>query len=387
MKVKVRRQPTHGKLFLIIAVAVAGFMLLLGSLFAGPGTWQALEYRAVAVPSVPIFRVAHLPTPQPVKALYLTSWVAGAPGRRDELVSLIARTELNSVVIDIKDYTGRISFAVADSEIGDSGAVEERIPDIKAFIAALHDQGIYVIGRISVFQDSFLTARRPDLAVHRRSDGAVWRDRKGIAWLEVGATEVWAYTVRLARAAYAVGFDELNFDYIRFPSDGDLTDIVYRFLAPAETRAQTLARFFVYLKNGLADIDAPLSADLFGLTTTALDDLGIGQMLVAAAPYFDYLAPMLYPSHFAPGFLNFANPAAHPYEVVSHSLNEASRRLLAASSTPAKLRPWLQDFDLGADYTAELVRAQIQATYDAGLNSWMLWDPANRYTPAALDKN
>jgi len=331
----------------------------------------------------------------------MTSWVAGTASRRRELVKLIEDTELNAVVIDIKDYTGRIAFDVEDSIFIENGAVENRIADIKEFIASLHARGIYVVGRISVFQDLFLAEARPELAVHRLSDGAVWRDRKGIAWLEPGATEVWDYVARLARASYAVGFDELNFDYIRFPSDGEMKDITYRFFDPArETRVTVLTKFFVHLKKELADLPAPLSIDLFGLTTTAADDLGIGQMLLAPAPYFDYIAPMVYPSHFASGYLGLTSPAEHPYEVVKNAMSEAGKRLTATTTpgvgttTPVtkqafpltKLRPWLQDFNLGADYTAEMVRAQIKATNDAGLTSWMVWSPSNRYTEEAFDK-
>lgn len=397
MKAKASIKPTRGKSFLIITsgAAVAGFMLLAASLFAGPGSWQPLEYSAIpvlsdaepSVPSLPVFKVTHLPTPTPVKALYLTSWVAGTARLRDRLIKLVDETELNAVVIDIKDYTGRIAFLTDDPVLNGSGAVEERIEDIKGLIRGLHEKNIYVIGRVSVFQDEYFVKQHPEFAVHRYSDGGVWKDRKGISWLEVGATTVWNYTVRIARAAHAVGFDEINFDYIRFPSDGDMKDISYEHFNPAvETRADTLKQFYAYLSQELAPLGLPISADLFGLVTTAEDDLGIGQVLVDAAPYFDYIAPMVYPSHFASGFLNFSNPAAYPYEVVKHSMLNASGRLSAASSTPAKLRPWLQDFDLGADYTAVMVRAQIQATYDAGLTSWMLWNPSNRYTEAALDK-
>ena len=191
--------------------------------------------------------------------------------------------------------------------------------------------------------------------------------------------------MRIAKESYALGFDEINFDYIRFPSDGDMKDISYQYFdKKVETRAQVLKRFYSYLWLELKPLGIPISADLFGLTTSSLDDLGIGQVLVEAAPYFDYIAPMVYPSHFASGYIGLAKPATKPYEVVKDSMTKASARLLAASSTPAKLRPWLQDFDLGATYTAEMVRTQIQATYDSGLTSWMLWDPSNRYTPAAL---
>ncbi|MEK7567070.1 MAG: putative glycoside hydrolase, partial [Patescibacteria group bacterium] len=145
-------------------------------------------------------------------------------------------------------------------------------------------------------------------------------------------------------------------------------------------RAEVIKEFFSYLRRELGGLGVPLSADLFGMTTTNADDLNIGQILEYAAPYFDYIAPMVYPSHYPSGFINLKNPAAHPYEVVHYSMKAAVEKLLKASSTPSKLRPWLQDFDLGADYNAEMVRKQMQAVYNAGLTSWMMWDAGNKYT-------
>jgi hypothetical protein len=224
--------------------------------------------------------------------------------------------------------------------------------------------------------------------------------------------------VALGREAYLAGFDELNFDYVRFPSDGDMNDISYPF-SEGETKTEVIKKFFSYLYRNLKDpslyladhvqnvliggVDGEddnvpaLSVDLFGMTTTNMDDLNIGQVLEYALPYFDYVSPMVYPSHYPPGFNGYARPALLPYEVVKFSMDSAVERIIgfqgAASTTPAvlegrisprQLRPWLQDFDLGAVYTAEMVRAQIQAVYDAGLTSWMLWDPTNQYTLEAL---
>ncbi len=351
----------------------------------------------VTTPKEP--EVAHIKTPEPLKAIYMTSWVAGTRSIREKLVKIIDETEINALVIDIKDYTGQ------------NALTDGRMPDIKEFIESLHEKNVYVIGRIAVFQDPLFVKERPDLAVKRASDGEVWKDRKGISWLDAAAKEAWERAADLARESYALGFDEINFDYIRFPSDGNMEDIAYPFYdKTTTTKPEVLRQFFAYLDKELSDIPLPISADLFGLTTSAKDDLGIGQILEDAAPYFDYIAPMVYPSHFAAGFEGLKNPAANPYEVIKYSMDEAVKKLNppdplpAASATatssqatttlqvkpkpkynPLKLRPWLQDFDLGADYTADMVRAQIQATYDAGLTSWMLWDPSNKYTKEALE--
>lgn len=328
--------------------------------------------------------ISHIDTPSQVKAIYMTSWVGGNKNLRDSLVKIADETEINSIVIDIKDYTGRIAFEVSDPLLKGLGAYEKRIGDIKEFIAELHKKNIYVIGRISVFQDRYLVGRRPDLAVRRKSDNGVWKDFKGISWLDPGSKEVWDYIVALARESHSVGFDELNFDYIRFPSDGNMKDISYPW-SGTKKKTEVMAEFFAYLRENLGDMKAPLSVDLFGMTTTNTDDLNIGQNLENALKYFDYVAPMVYPSHYPPGFNGFKNPATEPYKIVKFSMDSAVLRARVASTTPRKLRPWLQDFNLGATYNAPMVRAQIQATYDTGLDSWMLWNASNRYTRSALD--
>jgi hypothetical protein len=325
----------------------------------------------------------HLKTPDSVKAIYMTSWVSGTKDWRASLVQMIEETELNAVVIDVKDYTGKIFFKTDDPVIYKINPVEVRAHDLKDFITHLHRKNIYTIARISVFQDPHLAKVRPDLAV-KRTDGAVWKDRKGLSWVDPASPEVWDYTVRIAKETEKMGFDELNFDYIRFPSDGNMSIIKYTFYDGKISRAEALKNFFAYLKKELSSANVPLSADLFGMTTWNTDDLNIGQVLENAAPYFDYIAPMVYPSHYPATFQGFKNPAEHPYEIVNTAMIRASERLTAASSTPLKLRPWLQDFDMGAEYDAPMVKKQMQAVYDAGLTSWMLWDPSNKYTRAAL---
>ncbi len=337
--------------------------------------------------------VPHIKIPEQVKTIYMTSWVAGTKNIRKGLVKLVENTELNSIIIDIKDYTGKIAFEVQDESLEKHKASINRIPDMEEFLEYLHSKGIYVIGRISVFQDPHLVQQRPDLAVKKGKDGEIWKDYKGISWLDAGSIEVWNYIIDLARYSYSIGFDEINFDYIRFPSDGDMSQIYYpfseeRILADVDLgKAKILREFFTYLDIKLSDIDVVLSADLFGMVTTNSDDLNIGQILEYALPSFDFVAPMVYPSHYPPNFIGLDNPASHPYEVVKYSMDKAVEKAKNAGIDPLKLRPWLQDFDLGADYNAKEVRAQIQATYDAGLTSWMLWSASNRYTTGALLSN
>ena len=241
-----------------------------------------------------------------------------------------------------------------------------------------------MIGRIAVFQDPLYTKLHPELAVKSKSTGGVWKDRKGLSFIDVGAKPYWDYITSLAKDSYTLGFDEINFDYVRYPSDGNMADALYTFTIGTSTKAEMLKSFFSYLHSQLVNTGMKTSVDLFGMTTTNTDDLGIGQVLENTLPYFDYVSPMVYPSHWPTGWNNFKNPAANPYEVIKISMASAVARAVAASSSPLKLRPWLQDFNLGADYTAAMIDDQIKATYDVGLTSWMMWDPKNLYTRAAF---
>lgn len=338
-----------------------------------------------AKPKVRSLRPAtHIETPKAVKGLYMTSWVAGIKKMRDRIVKLIDDTEANSIVIDIKDYSGTIAFEVYDPVLkNEPGLVERRIPDIQDFIDELHSRNIYVIGRVAVFQDTHLVKLRPDLAVKTLDGKTVWRDRKGIPWLDAGSKEVWDRIIAIAKESHKQGFDEINFDYIRFPSDGNMKDISYPF-SKKKVKSTVLKEFFAYLHENLKDTGMKTSADLFGMTTTNYDDLYIGQVLENALPYFDFICPMVYPSHYPTGFIGIKNPAAKPYDVVLYSMEHAYQRARTASSTQMKLRPWLQDFNLGATYNAPMIRAQIKATYDSGLTSWLLWDPKVIYTRGGL---
>lgn len=374
---------------------------------------------------LPLPQVTYIPTPQPTKAIYMTSCVAGTPSWRGALVKLIERKELNAVVIDIKDYSGTITFPPTNPLLKENGGTGCRAADLPQFIYELHQKNIYVIGRITVFQDPYYTKTHPELAVKKLSDGSVWKDYKGLSFIDVGAKPYWDYIVALSKESYGLGFDELNFDYVRFPSDGNMKDIDYAY-SRGKTKAEALREFFEYLHGQLKDIPstssgqapsnssgqvgAVLSVDLFGMSSTNTDDLNIGQILENALPYFDYIDPMVYPSHYPPHFNGWADPNKHPYEVVNFSLKEAVKRATATTTpvrlfdsvlvsaatgtTPtlwskpvypaSKIRPWLQDFQYGGYYGPKEVRAQIQATYDAGLDSWLLWDPGNKYTPSAL---
>ena len=322
------------------------------------------------------------------KGIYITFRTA-SNHRMQEIIDLIKRTELNSVVIDIKDYTGRIPFLTESDLIHEYGSEKIFIKDIKELIENLHKEGIYTIARIAVFEDNYLPREKPELAL-KNQNGGIWHDNKGLVWLDPASQEVWDYTVAIAREAVKVGFDEINLDYIRFPSDGETALIKYPFWNREKTRAEVIRDFFEYFNYRIKPLGVFISADLFGLTLTSTNDLNIGQWLEYAAPYFDYICPMVYPSHYPSGFLGLENPALYPYEVIYNGLVIGAGRLTSVSAAMpgkpiAKLRPWLQDFNIGAYYDARMIELQKKAVYDAGADGWLLWNPKNYYTEAGLE--
>lgn len=333
--------------------------------------------------------VTHVKTPEHVKAIYMSSWVAGTPSVRSRLITLIDETELNAVVIDVKDNTGMLSW-------------DGRIKDINDFVEELHKKNIYVIARIASFQDPMFVKRHPELAVKNVKTGGVWKDHKGVPWIDTGSRAMWEYLAQIGHEAYSRGFDELNYDYIRFPTDGDLKSM--RFPISGERalvdKRGIVKDFYKFLHEEFSPLHIPISGDLFGIVATNKSETKtLGQDLEDAFRYFDYVALMVYPSHFYAGTAGYQNPAAHPREIIEYSTrgaldiatmmanqtaNASDTEVFATSTLIAKLRPWYQDFDMGATYTKEMVRAQMEAGYTYNVNSWMLWDPANKYTPSAL---
>jgi len=325
-----------------------------------------------------------------VKAIYLTSWSASKNSFIDYFIDIAKTTEINAVVIDIKDFSGYVAYDTAVPEVEKYRAEQIRISNIDSLIDKLHAEGIYVIARITVFQDPMLARARPDLAVHSKTEeDSLWLDNSGLAWIDPAAKESWDYNIAIAKDAVNHGFDELNFDYVRFPSDGDLKDMSFPFWNEEVPEHLIIRQFFKHLREELSDVK--ISIDLFGLSTVSLNDLGVGQVIEDVFEYSDYVCPMIYPSHYSDGFIGFQNPAEYPYEVVKYSLEGALKKLMVykqSKETSVQLRPWLQDFDLGATYDAKMVRSEIEAVYDiAGedFNGFMLWNSWNFYTIEALD--
>lgn len=323
------------------------------------------------------------PTRVTVKGIYATSYSAANPDKLGQLLGLIDRTELNALVVNVKDDWGNITYETDQPIAKGAGAVNPDLADLKAFTGLLKSKNIYSIARVVTFKDAYVPTYRPDLAV-ARVGGGVWKDYNGVSWLNPYNKAAWDYIVDIARGAALGGFDEIQFDYVRFPTDGNLDTIDY----PGKddrAKARVIADFLAYARKELHPYGVWVSADAFGLITSANDDLGIGQHLEEVSLGVDYLSPMTYPSHYIPGNLGLSNPIAMPYQTVYRSLLDAKTRWEKAGETgKVMMRPWLQDFSWGYPYTAKEVRDQIQATYDAGFDQWLLWNAANDYTEAAL---
>ncbi len=323
------------------------------------------------------------PPKQIVKGLYLTAYSAGDPKKIDEIIKLVEETELNAVVIDIKDYSGLVLYNSHVGLIKQLGLKDNRLGDARALIKKLHDHNIYVIARQTVFQDPELAEKKPEWAIKDKR-GGLWRDHKGLAWVDTANKKIWRYNLNIAKEAIALGFDEINFDYVRFPSDGDMKNIVLNL--NGQKKYEVMRDFFTFLGRHFSKEPVWISLDFFGLTTEANgeDDLTIGQRLVDAVNEVDYICPMMYPSHYFSGHLGFKNPAEHPAEVIENGMKAG---LPIFKDTLAKFRPWLQAFDLGAVYDAAKIRAQIDAVEKYADSGWLLWNASNRYTKDGLKES
>ncbi|WP_323991693.1 putative glycoside hydrolase [Nguyenibacter sp. L1] len=317
-------------------------------------------------------------TPFVPKALYLSSYGIGSAALRNRALALIGQSGLNALVIDVKGdrglvpYPSRIPLAIAD------GARRmTTIPDLGALVRMLHARNLYAIARIVVFKDLPLASARPDLAV-RLPDGRLFHDRQGMAWTDPSQPAVRQYNIAVAIEAAQAGFDEIQFDYIRFPDEaarGRFPDA-----ASQAGRVAAVTAFLAEARRQLLPYNVYLATTIFGYVAWNRDDTGIGQQLERMAPLVDYLSPMLYPSGFTFGIPGVGAPTRHPYEIVYRSLEMARRRL---DISPKRFRPWLQAFrDYAFDripFGPDEIAAQIRAATDFGSDGWMMWNPRNVY--------
>ena len=363
-----------------------------------------------------------------VKGIYVTGAMAGT-SNMDNLIALVDRTELNTMVIDVKNDEGRVVYDMDSALVREIGAVKEYVSDMPGLIRKCKEHGIYLIARIVAFKDPVLAENRQDLALTDKN-GNIFRDKSGLAWVNPYKREVWDYLLEIARQAASVGFDEIQFDYIRFSTDAGMSKVDFGEDALEQDKEDVKTEFTIYAAQELHDMGVPLSADVYGvIIDSKLDASIVGQNYYEMAKHLDYISPMVYPSHYGPGNLGLAVPDAQPYETIFRSM-KTSRKVLAGMGREAEdmqvsgndvsgnsisensasgnsmdaadpkdlvpnqeiradVRPWLQDFTATwvkghIRYGPEEIRAQIQAVYDAGYEEWILWNASNRYTEGGL---
>ena len=331
--------------------------------------------------------VSYLPRPDTLRGLYVNRWAA-LGDRMWELVGVANRTEINALVIDVKDdrgfvlYKSRVPLAQAIGADTNRPMSPRRL---SALFDSLRTNHIYPIARIVVAKDPLLAGARLEWAIKRRKDGKPWLDKNRRPWLDPTQPAVWQYAVDLAREARDIGFSAVQFDYVRFPDDNRLAREAIFPLEHGRARAQVIHDQLGVVRDALKPSGMPMTIDVFGLTATDTTDMGIGQRWEMFIDRADVVLPMVYPSHFAPGTYGLANPNAHPYATIDRALKDMKKRS-AGLKNAAMIVPWYQDFTLGPPvYGAEQLRAQIKAGYDNGFHSWILWNPGSRYHTAALE--
>lgn len=316
------------------------------------------------------------------KALYLSAHGIANGVLRQQALDLIAQTELNALVIDFKDDRGQSPHhSAAAQSAGLEQPNKPMVSDMPALMASLKARHIYLIARIVVFKDAPLAALHPEWTV-TKADGSPWKDREGQGWIDPSRTQAWKRTLDAAAEAADLGFDEIQFDYIRFP---DAPGLRFQVANTRVNRVTAINAFLDAARIRLSGHNVFLAADIFGYVIWNQNDTGIGQDLVSIARRVDYVSPMLYPSGFTHGIPGQRDPVAAPFVVVDRSLRLARQRTGLGAE---HFRPWLQAF---RDYAFDRqhfgqweIRQQIEAAEDAGSNGWMLWNAQNRYSPGGL---
>jgi len=366
-----RRLIAAGLLLALIAAGVLG-----GVIATKVRGHKAVRAAAVTGPAAPKPQLLQpRPLPNEVRGVHLTPALAGLPGKLQQYIAM-RRSGLNTIELDVKDENGEIGFPMRVPLVQKVGAAM-RYYNAERTVAEIHQAGLYLIGRIVTFQDPILSTRAPALAI-RRSDGSRWVTNGGLGWTNPYDRRVWKYNVDIAEQAAKVGFDEIQFDYVRFPSDGDLSVIRYPG-KHAQPMGWTIPLFLKYARSRLRPLGVRISADVFGLAATR--NLGIAQFPRRMAPYLDALYPMVYPSHYVSGEYGIVNPDSRPGTTVAYSLRDFRDQLHGRS---AKLIPWLQDFSLGRPYSLADVQDQIQAARLEHAKGFMLWNATGTYTVKAL---
>ena len=323
--------------------------------------------------------------PDEVRGIYWTAYSAGSQQGK-QLLDYMIESGLNTAVIDLKMDNGELAFEPSDEELRVYTQKKLAITDLDGLLKELHEKNIYRIARIPVMRDAAFAKVHPEIAL-KSASGRFWYDNIGSVWIDPAAGEVSDYAIALAKEAYSRGFDEVQFDYVRFASDGAISAIIYPVYDRIQTKVSIMQEFFKKVGGAMKKEGIPVSFDLFGMTYWSYDDFNIGQRLVDVFPYSDWTSAMVYPSHFPNGFEGYSNPAQTPYPIVKMSMDEGVKRVLGIYAGTEKevrrsFRPWLQDFDIGAVYTSVLIEDQIRAARDAGASGWILWNARNVYEPS-----
>jgi hypothetical protein len=374
-----RRRQTVRRLTLLAVVTLAAAGATLGARFLGedsvrPGANSESPPGQAATPPPPP-KPEPRPYPDEMRGVHVTMALASLDGKFDEYLAL-TREGLNTIELDVKDENGEIGFRARVPLARKIGAARTYYDAVEV-VEKVRAKGVYLIGRVVVFEDPLLSTQRPRFAI-RNPDGSVWRNSAGLGWTNPYDKRVWKYNVDIAVDAAKAGFDEIQFDYIRFPTDGNIESAVYAGKRK-EKRNGTIARFLEYARGRLEPLGVRMSADVFGLSATR--NMGIGQTPRRLARYLDAIYPMVYPSHYGPGELGLADPNAEPGRTVALSLRDFAADLTGQDT---RLVPWLQDFSLGREYSKDDVRLQILAARDASADGFLLWNPSGIYTRGVL---
>ena len=331
--------------------------------------------------------------PTKVRGIYISGPMSGSTELFQNILDSMEGTEINTVVIDFKDDQGRITCQIDSPVATEIGACRPYVKDIRSLISSLKERGLYVIARVVAFRDPYLAEQKPEWSLHL-ADGSLYRDRQGMAWVDPYRIEVWDYLVEVGPAAKEVGFDEVQFDYIRFSTEGTMKQVVFdEEVTKGRSKTDAITEFVKYAYENLASQGLFVSADVFGtIIDSEIDANAVGQIYTEMAKHLDYICPMIYPSHYGAGNFGLDYPDKQPYETVLAALQKSKTVMEQAAeadghvSSQAVVRPWLQDFTasyLGEgkyiSYGYEEIQKQIQAVKDAGYDEWMLWSAANRY--------
>src|SRR5881398_2129992 len=330
-----------------------------------------------------------VPQTSSIKGLYVNARAFGSH-KLWQLVRLADETEINAFVVDVKDDTGCLLYpsAVPTAEqIGANKCV--RAKDVKARLDTLRAHGIYTIARFVVAKDPLLAERKPGWSVKDRNTGGLWRDRINIAWVDAYNDSVWIYAAQLAAEAVRLGFNEVQFDYVRFPDEPRerMATAIFPSHKAGQTQREAVREHVALLKDRLRPLGVPVTFDIFGLTASVTTgDLGIGQVWEDFVRVADVVLPMVYPSHYYRGAFGYAWPNGQPYHIVRSALTDALHRSRPLPGS-AEIRPFLQAFTLGRRlprYTPFEIREQIRAVEDLGITSWVLWNPRSVYQRGSL---